>query len=251
MAGPIPGSRSAAARIRSDGSRRVRSTSPPSHRRTASPSISTWSATHGQHVLLAPRVERLPHQSPGRPRCRAGPAAAATWRNVVATPRPKIGRGRGDRVPDADEPGDARPAVARPAARGRCCSSAPPGSTSVTGAARSGSVQAARPGMARQAASKAAAVPQVLQGRVGGRPDEDHREVAPLVQEHQHLVAVEVALPGQRVGHRPGLRAVAQAVLAVHVRHAARAADGGGRPQRVDAPTGPPGGVHHQVRLDR
>jgi hypothetical protein len=94
-------------------------------------------------------------------------------------------------------------------------------------------------------------VPQILQCRIGGRPDQHHGEVALLVEEHQHLVAVEVALPGERIGHRSGLRPVAQAVLTIHVRHAARPAHGRRCPQPVDAPAGPPGRVHDQVRLHR
>jgi hypothetical protein len=92
---------------------------------------------------------------------------------------------------------------------------------------------------------------EILQCWISGRPDQDHGEVPLLVQEDQHLVTVEVALPGERVGHGPRLRTVAQAVLPVDVGHAARPAHRRRCPEPVDAPPGPPGRVHDQVRLHR
>ena len=241
------GSRSAAARIRSDGNRRVRSTSPPSHRRTASPSISTWSTTHGR-MLSSHHASNGSPTSAGRARLSS---RASNWSDLEERrghAPAEDRRGRGDRVTDADQPGDARPAVAPLL----------PAVVVVQRTAgqdvghRRGPVRVRPRGQAGDGPAgglEGGLVPQVLQGRIGGRPDQDHGEVPLLVQEHQHLVAVEVALPGERVGHRPGLRAVAQAVLAVHVGHAARAARPSrapaarrrsGRTARTRPPPGPP-----------
>src|SRR3954452_5703543 len=106
----MPGSRAAAARIRSDGRRLVRSTSPPAHRRTTSPSIATWSATQGSMFSW--------HQASNGSATTAGsvPASrsASSWRtcrNVVATPRPKIGVVVATASPTLTRPGTQGPCV--------------------------------------------------------------------------------------------------------------------------------------------
>ena len=90
------------------------------------------------------------------------------------------------------------------------------------------------------------AITEPLQGDVGGRPDDDDREVPVLVREDHGLVAGERAAPGD--GHRQGSqrRAVVQAVAAVDVGDAtvatqlvvSRSGDPCGAPGRVDDQVG-------------
>ena len=93
-------------------------------------------------------------------------------------------------------------------------------------------------------------VPQVHQVRLVHGPHDEHREDAALVQEDDHLVAVEVGLPAQRAHHRSGFGAVVQLVLPVHVGDPDVAADGRRRPQRPGHPAGAAGGVDDQVRRE-
>ena len=93
----------------------------------------------------------------------------------------------------------------------------------------------------------------------GAGPSAPHRRSAGRGRRRSGPARAGTPAPGSRRSRpaRPadwtwaGLGAVVQAVLPVHVRHAARTADRGGSPLRVDAPAGPPGRVHDQVRLDR
>ena len=89
-------------------------------------------------------------------------------------------------------------------------------------------------------------MPQLLEGGIGRRPDQYHREATTLLREHQHLVAVEAAEPTDQVADRPRLGARMQAIGAIDVRHPAVAAEG------VDGSgeaSGPPRGIHHEVGL--
>lgn len=67
--------------------------------------------------------------------------------------------------------------------------------------------------------------PQCLERGVGGGANDDHREVACVVQEDQALVAVEVGDVGDRVHHWARLRSRAQPVGAVDVRQPAVTVD--------------------------
>lgn len=67
---------------------------------------------------------------------------------------------------------------------------------------------------------------------VGGRADEHDREVAQLVGEHVHLVAVEDPHPRHRRGHRPIAGSRAPAVGAGHIRHPRVAPEVGHAPRR-------------------
>ena len=104
-----------------------------------------------------PRTTRrtAPPRARGRRRRRAGRAAGDLEERRGHAPA-EDRRGRGDRVTDADQPGDARPAVTPPAVRGSRCAAGRRAGRRSPVRPGPGSVHAARPGMARQAASKAA-----------------------------------------------------------------------------------------------
>ncbi|HEV7212049.1 MAG TPA: hypothetical protein VGN47_10105 [Blastococcus sp.] len=197
---------------------------------------------------MAPRVERLADQPGVGLGVEQGEQLQDLQERRGDAP-PEDRGGRGDGVTDADQAGSARPAVAGPLpAVGVAQRSAGQHVGHRRRPVRIGPCGQAGDGPA--GSLEGGPVAQHLEGRVGGRPDEQHREVPALVQEDQRLVTVEVGDPGQRAGHRPRLGAGVQAVLAVDVGHAARAADRVGRAQRVDAPAGPSRRVHHQVGFD-
>ena len=93
------------------------------------------------------------------------------------------------------------------------------------------------------------AMTELLQGDVGGRPDDDDGEVPVLVREDHGVVAGERAAPREGHGQRSQRRAVVQPVAAVDVGDATVTAQlvvG-----RSDDPCGPPGRVDDQVGVAR
>ena len=85
---------------------------------------------------------------------------------------------------------------------------------------------------------------------VTGGPDEQDGEPAAFVHEDDGLIAVEVGLPGERVGQRARLGAGMQLVLPVNVGDPAGTAAGHRGAQRAGHPPGPAGGVDDQVGGD-
>jgi hypothetical protein len=90
-------------------------------------------------------------------------------------------------------------------------------------------------------------VPQLRQAGLVRRARDERGEDAALVREDDHLVAVEVGLPGDRVQQRPGLGAGVQLVLPAHVGDAEVPDDRRPRAQVPGHPTRPPGGVDDEV----
>ena len=234
----ISGRTSAAVRIRSDGSGASTSMSAPFHRSTRTASMWMWSSTQGRIVSCAPGVEGVP----GAGQVVAVVVEQAQQRLALPQRRGDAAaedrRRGGDAVADEEEPGQDQLAVVV-ALAAVDVEQRPPGQHVGDRLRRArGRSRRPGPGSPAAAASNASSWRSAAQRRVVGSPHDQHGEQALLVSEDQREVAVELGLPGDRVGHRPGLGARVAAgrpgrrTPGRTVRRSRRAAPGRGWPAR-------------------